>query len=70
MDSNTDQNGFNIGCCFYGWLSAPCGAGCVVVTGTFLLRAKQSHSSAAAETPESAPTPPTALAADMWRDEF
>lgn len=51
-----------LGCCFYGWVSTPCGAGCAAVTKAFLLRAKLSHVSAAAETPISDPTPPTVLA--------
>lgn len=65
QDSETDQTDSTLvvlGCCFYGWMSTPCGAACVAVTKAFLLWAKLSHISAVAETPSSDPTPPTVLA--------
>lgn len=54
QDSEANPNGsasVALSCCFYGWVSAPCGAGCAAETKVFLLRAKLSHVSAAAEKP-------------------
>lgn len=49
----------------------PCGAGCVALTKIFLLKAKLGHNcAAAAETPDSLPTPPTVLAPKILRDEL